>query len=395
MQVDFGTLTAAGALVAFVSALLLIFAWTQYDRGRSALRLGLSHLLAAGAIMLLALSAGHDPTMPLLAQPMFVLAGFLALSAALSFEGKERPVILLVTVTAVMGVLAFMIIAGLPAGWVRIAQLAVIGPLFLFAAAVLWRSTGEKLRARVPLAGIFLLHSLVNIVGLAEAILREALPFGVPSFANWYGMIHVESMVYFIGSTLFLVALLKEQSEIGHKSASLTDPLTGLPNRRAFFYTGDRILERCRRSKSPCSVIAIDFDRFKAVNDTYGHAIGDRVLQIFAALVSQQLRPTDVVGRLGGEEFAVVLPHTHLREAAEIADRLRRAFREAALNVDGREIGATLSGGVAIAFGDEQTVAEVLVRADAALYRAKLNGRDRVESSAENMTIRVVKKAAS
>lgn len=395
MDLDFGTLTAAGALVAFVSALLLIFAATQYDRGGSALRLGVSHLLAAGAIMLLALSAGGNPIMPLLAQPVFILAGFLALSATLSFEGTSRPVDLVIAIAAALGVLASMILAELPTDWIRVVQLAVIGPLYISAAAVLWRSTGEKLRARIPLAGIFLLHGVVNLVGLVEELLHEALPSGVPSFANWYGIIHVESMIYFIGSTLFLVALLKERSEMLHKSASLTDSLTGLPNRRAFFNAGDRVLERCRRSTSPCCVIAVDFDRFKAINDTYGHAIGDRVLQAFGALVRQQLRPTDVIGRLGGEEFAVVLPQMRLREAAEIGDRLRATFSEAAFNIDGREVRATLSGGIAVAFGDEQTVAEVLERADAALYRAKLNGRDRVELYAESGNVRVVKEAAS
>ena len=235
----------------------------------------------------------------------------------------------------------------------------------------------------------------MSLVGLVEGILHEALPYGVPTFGNWYGVIHVESMIYFIGSTLFLVALLKEQSEVVHRNASLTDPLTGLANRRAFFNEGDRLLERCRRSQSPCSVIAVDFDRFKAINDTFGHAIGDRVLELFGALANKQLRPSDVVGRLGGEEFAVVLPRTHLRQAGEIGDRIRVAFSQAAHTVDGAEVGATLSAGVAVAYGDELTIAEVLERADAALYRAKLNGRNRVELDTSGNTIRVVRDAAS
>ncbi|MBN9023215.1 MAG: GGDEF domain-containing protein, partial [Rhizobiales bacterium] len=238
-------------------------------------------------------------------------------------------------------------------------------------------------------------HGTVSFVGFAEGVLQESLPSGVQTFGNWYGVIHLESMIYFIGSALFMVALLKERSEVGYKSASLTDPLTGLLNRRAFFDAGDRLLERCRRSSLPCSVIAIDFDRFKAINDTYGHAIGDRVLQAFAALAPKYLRSRDLVGRLGGEEFAVVLPQTHLREAADVGDRLRTAFRAAAATVENNETRATLSGGVAVALSDDRTLADVLDRADAALYRAKLNGRDRIELDAAANSIRVVRDIAS
>ena len=394
MNLDFITLTMAGGLVAFVSALLLLFASLQFDRGSAALRLGLSHLAAAGAIILLALSAGQDPALPLFAQPAFVVAAFLALSATLSFERKERPVALIAAAGGALVFLVAMIIARADGGLVRLVQLGFVGPLYLSAAAVLWISRAGRLRARLPLAAIFLLHGAVSLIGLAEGILHEAIPRGVPTFGNWYGVIHVESMIYFIGSTLFLVALLKEQSELVHRNASLTDPLTGLANRRAFFNEGDRLLERCRRSKSPCSVVALDLDRFKSINDTFGHSTGDRVLEVFAAVVARQLRPADLVGRLGGEEFGVVLPRTHVREAGEIGDRIRTAFSDAAFSVDGRDVAATLSAGVAVAFGDERTIAEVLERADAALYRAKLNGRDRVELDTLGNTIRVVGRAS-
>ena len=394
MHLDFGTLTVAGGLVAFVSALLLLFAWTQYDRGASALRLGLSHLVAAVAIILLAIAAGQD-TVLVAAQLMFVVAGFLALSAAMSFDGRGRVAALFLSGCAALALLAAMIAVAVPLAWVRVVQLAIVGMLYLSAGGGLWLGRADRLRARVPLAAIFLLHGMVSFVGFTEGVLQESLPSGDPTFGNWYRVSHVESMVYFIGSTLFLVALLKERSEVGYKSASLTDPLTGLLNRRAFFDAGDRLLERCRRNSRPCSVIAIDFDRFKAINDTFGHAIGDRILETFAAVASLHLRPRDVVGRLGGEEFAVILPDTHLREAGEVGDRLRAAFRAAAATVENNEVQATLSGGVAVARSDDRTVADVLDRADAALYRAKLNGRDRIELDAAGNSIRVIRNLAS
>lgn len=378
MTFDFGTLTAAGGLVAFVSGLLLVFAWTQYAGGRAALLLGLSHLFGAGAIMLLALGAKQDPFLPVLAQPVFVLAAFLALSSILAFEKRDRPLPLLLIAGCCFAALVLLTTTGGNAGLVRILQLAIVSTLFLVSVLLLWQGKHERLAARLPLAAILLLHTLMNSIGLAEEVLRESLPMGVPSFSQWYGLIHIESMVYFIGTALFMVALLKERSEARHKNASLTDPLTGLSNRRAFFYACNRMLERCHRTGTPCTVLAIDLDRFKAVNDTFGHAVGDCVLQVFAEVAHKQLRSFDIIGRIGGEEFAVLLPRTHSHEGAEIAQRLKEAFSAAARDVGDHEVHATLSIGVAVVLGGETTMAEALERADVALYHAKLNGRDRV-----------------
>ena len=395
MTLDFGTLSAAGGLVAFVSGLLLVFAWRQYDGGGAALRLSLSHLLGASAIMLLAFGTLEDAALPMLAQPVFVLAAFFALSSILAFEKRDKPLLLLLTASFCFVPLVWLTMTDGYADLVRILQLATSSTLYVVSAWLLWRSSLEKLSAKLPLAAIFLLHGLMNYIGLAETVLRESLPSGVPSFSQWYGLIHIESMVYFIGTALFMVALLKERSEARHKSASRTDPLTGLPNRRAFFDACDRMVEHCRRTGTPCAVLAIDLDRFKAVNDTFGHAVGDRVLQKFANATREQLRPFDVVGRIGGEEFAVLLPRTHSREGAEIARRLKEAFSASAHEVDGHEVRATLSIGVAVVLGVEATVGEALERADAALYRAKLNGRDRVEVDSGIHNIRLTKATGS
>jgi diguanylate cyclase (GGDEF)-like protein len=395
MTFDFGTLTAAGGLVAFVSGLLLVFAWTQYDSGRAALRLSLSHLLGAGGIILLAFGGLQHPFLPMLAQPIFVLAAFLALSSVLAFEKRDRPLPLLLAAGCCFAALVTLTVTGNNADLVRILQLAIASTLFVMSAWLLWRGNHERLAARLPLAAVLLLHGLMNSVGLAEAVLRESLPSGMPSFSQWYGLIHIESMVYFMGTALFMVVLLKERSEARHKTASLTDPLTGLSNRRAFFYLCDRMLERCHRTGAPCTVLVVDLDRFKAVNDTFGHAVGDCVLQVFAAVAHQELRSFDIIGRLGGEEFAVLLPRTHSREGAEIARRLKEAFSTAARTVGDHEVSGTLSIGVAVVLGGETTIGEALERADAALYRAKLNGRDRVEVDAGVHSVRSLKATGS
>ncbi len=324
-----------------------------------------------------------------LAQPAFVLAAFLALFAVLAFDRRRVPLGVWGAAIAAVAVSAVASSTHQDPGQLRILQLSIVPPTFA-AAALMLLLRRDGLQARLPLAALFVLHTIMNAVGLAEAVLQDAIPSGIASFTNWYGAVHVELMVYFIGTTLFVVALLKERSEQGHQAASLTDPLTGLPNRRAFYAACERILPRRQRNSAPMTVLAIDLDRFKGVNDTFGHAVGDQVLMVFAAVAGEHLRPGDIVGRLGGEEFAVLLPETNTSQGYEIADRLRSAFAEAAKSLGGHDIGATFSTGIALIVGAEASISDALEEADAALYRAKLNGRNRIEIAPREQRMRLV-----
>lgn len=162
---------------------------------------------------------------------------------------------------------------------------------------------------------------------------------------------------------------------------SVTDPLTGLSNRRAFDRRWAVEVARARRFAMPLTLLIIDIDHFKDVNDTYGHAVGDRVLMQVGRLIQDGLRTTDVAARFGGEEFAVIAPHTMPQAAVTLAERVRIAVeREAcsALGVSASERAITVSIGVA---GSEQGGSNdetVFERADKALYEAKRNGRNRV-----------------
>jgi diguanylate cyclase (GGDEF)-like protein len=201
-----------------------------------------------------------------------------------------------------------------------------------------------------------------------------------PPLASLFGLIHFETIIFVVGTTLFFVALKRERAELRQRHDAETDVLTNLPNRRAFLAVAERLVERCRRDRKPFSVAVFDLDHFKHVNDTHGHRIGDRTLQVFADVAREALRPGDIISRIGGEEFAAIFPGTDLQSACKGAERVRTGFLEAALVVDGRELAATVSAGVAVA-GHEEPLAELMERADAALYQAKLSGRDRVESS--------------
>jgi len=158
-----------------------------------------------------------------------------------------------------------------------------------------------------------------------------------------------------------------------------TDPLTGLANRRTILEVLDRELARCRRSGGVCSVGMVDLDHFKAVNDTYGHAAGDAVLRQAASTMRATLRPYDLLGRYGGEEFVVVLPGCDAAGARAAAERLRASMAGTTIAVGEVSLRVTCSLGIAVGATEKSWERDrLLSTADAALYRAKEEGRDRV-----------------
>jgi len=245
----------------------------------------------------------------------------------------------------------------------------------------LLRPASQRLTAFKPLAALFAL----NTVAIALA------PFGglgskegsAPQLFSIIGFLNVEAWVFVVGTTMFVIAAMRERKELTSNNAASTDPLTDLPNRRAFFECGERNLQRCTKDEKPCSVVMIDLDKFKSVNDRFGHAAGDNVLIVFAETAMQTLRPGDCVARFGGEEFAAVLPNTDTEQAVAVTERLRKAFEVAGMYVDGQKVGATLSAGVATSFPGS-TLENLIRDADDALYAAKNNGRNRVESQGES-----------
>lgn len=156
-----------------------------------------------------------------------------------------------------------------------------------------------------------------------------------------------------------------------------TDFLTGAANRQHFMETAERLWLRAQRDGAPISILMIDIDHFKRINDTYGHLAGDDVLRAFAAVCCDALRPSDLFGRLGGEEFAAVLPRADLPGAQEAAERLRAAVAALEPQTGGVRARVTVSIGVAQSAGDDR-LDDAIARADAALYVAKQSGRNRV-----------------
>lgn len=157
------------------------------------------------------------------------------------------------------------------------------------------------------------------------------------------------------------------------------DSLTRLLNRGRFLELAAVEIERVKRYQRSLSVIMLDLDHFKDVNDTHGHAAGDHVLQQLAERWQAALRNVDLLGRTGGEEFSVLLPDTDCAAARAVAERLREATMEDPIKFEGRSIDCSVSAGIADLRASDECVDEALRRADAAMYRAKQNGRNRVE----------------
>ena len=173
------------------------------------------------------------------------------------------------------------------------------------------------------------------------------------------------------------LSILKQRDELSRLAT--TDSLTGISNRRALINAGEREFYRQSRYKNPLSVLMIDVDKFKNINDSQGHPVGDKVIRNVAEIMTSSVRTQDIVGRVGGEEFVALLPETDLEGATAIAERLRSTVENSnVLNENGKAVRFTISIGIATTRLEDQSFEQLLGRADKGLYKAKESGRNRV-----------------
>jgi diguanylate cyclase (GGDEF)-like protein len=194
---------------------------------------------------------------------------------------------------------------------------------------------------------------------------------GADSFDE--GALRVAAALSTQGMSAYLNALLFSRVQ----ELATTDELTGQHNRRHFYAIANTLVEVASRGDRDLAAAMVDIDKFKNINDTYGHGVGDEVIRTVAARVRTAIRRTDVLGRYGGEEFAVVLPD-HLGAARSLAERMRAAVADEPIATSAGPIAVTISVGLTQLGFDDTTLDEVLARADHALYRAKEGGRNRV-----------------
>ncbi|MBZ8133522.1 GGDEF domain-containing protein [Afifella sp. IM 167] len=377
MVLDMITMMVMGSFLAMASGTLLIVAQVQYARKFAvSLWIASDFVLAAG-LMSLALGAEHDVVRP----GAYVFLTFHpALIWASTRLGNGQPISLPILFAGPVAVAAAAMLEPATSVGASAITHGMFGCAYLLSAAftTIFRAEEPRLGSRWPLGilcavhGVTLAATLTILNATAEA---GAAPSPLMQIAGEF--LSLETFVFLLGGTIFVAAITRESREQQMKNKAETDGLTGTLNRRAFLEKGERLLERCRVDRAPCSAIVFDLDHFKAVNDTHGHGVGDAVLEIFTEVSRKSLRPNDLFGRIGGEEFAAILPGADLAAGLAMADRLRLGLREAAVMVRGRAVRATLSAGVSTP-GPDETLEDLLRRADEALYEAKAAGRNRV-----------------
>ena len=380
MKLDPQTLIVASDVSGILCGTFLIIAWLHMRRSTALLWWAAANFTyPAGAIVLtVGVVVPSDATLAagLLianAAPALIWGG-----ARVFTSGEIRlPWLLAVGVIAIGSTAAAYTVGGV--AYASVVSFATWIAFLVAAALELWRGRAEKLPARGPLIGLFVVHALIYSGGIHDFLSGTLYDgVGAPPVDSWFGLIYFEGILYAMGSALLMSLLCKEREEQKYITAAHSDPLTGIANRRTLFEQAERLLQRCRKDNVPLSLIVFDLDHFKSINDTSGHAVGDQVLRSFVASVRGLLRPSDLFGRHGGEEFAVVLPDATITAATVVAERIRHAFARTVTNLDGQPVNATVSAGVATA--DPAGTFEMMMNAaDMAMYRAKRLGRNRVE----------------
>jgi diguanylate cyclase (GGDEF)-like protein len=393
MNLDIHTLFLVTVYVETILGLLLLFAWAQNLQIRAVAWWGFAHLMRAGSILLFGTFGEVSQAISIdLANSILFLAFAVTWTGARVFDGR-RPLPLAIVAGAVVWLVASHVpIINQQSEFRFLIASGIITTYTWLTAYEFWRGRAEPLVSRWP--AIFLLFAHGSLF-LLRTPLSNILPWSPSNqvFESvWLSVLSFEALLFTIAIAFILLAMAKERTELRHKTAALVDPLTGIANRRAFLENA-ALLAKADDSKQTVMLLA-DLDHFKSINDRFGHAVGDHVLQVFTQNVNAALGPNDLFGRLGGEEFAIVLTGAGRESGVAIAERIRISFEEAVFDVDGRPVGGTVSVGMAICDGIFD-VAAMLAQADEALYCAKERGRNRVEVASLELIMERAREAMS
>jgi diguanylate cyclase (GGDEF)-like protein len=379
MIVDLPTLMIAASFIAATSGVFLIFAWLQNRESSAMLWWAAANLILATSVPLMAVrDASFGRPSQIVALTLLNISPAMIWAAARSYN-NHRPSRSVIVSGAVLWLMAFALPgfrSSLDAQ--SFFNLSIVA-LYLFAAgAEFWRGRAERVGSRSPLIILLFSHSIVFAISAVQAVIGNLPLASSQPLASWFGFILLEVLVFIVGTAIFVVAIDRERSELRQKTLASVDELTGVASRRTFFDQAERLLSSCQNDNLSYSLTVFDLDHFKDINDTHGHMAGDRVLEAFGDCVRNILRTGDLVGRPGGEEFAVVMPGADNRTAFDIAGRIRVAFSEKNHGLESTHLAPTVSGGVATA-QENSTLDSIYAAADRALYQAKQLGRNRIE----------------
>jgi diguanylate cyclase (GGDEF)-like protein len=379
MSLDTPTLYIIATMIAaMLGAMLLLFG--NQEKIRALKWWGTAYLLGASSVGLWTVTGGTLGEMPSL---VLNAVGFIACgivwNAARVFRGR-KPNLPGLVLGAIAWIAAALTVAPQGSMMRVIIGAGIVTIYAALTATELWTERRRSLQRRWPLIVVPAMHGFVLMLPILLGSLLQ--PYD-PKFASsvWVTGFSVELVLYAIGTVFVIFILVSERAVIAHKTAASTDPLTGMFNRRGFAEASSRLIDREAHAGRPVTALIFDIDHFKTINDRFGHAAGDEVLKLFSIVVINTLRLSDLSGRVGGEEFAALLPCS-LEEGVIAAERVRTAFANSGIVVETGPVDTTVSIGVA--GGPAGTELEVLLAAaDTALYQAKRTGRNRVEAAEE------------
>jgi diguanylate cyclase (GGDEF)-like protein len=382
MHLDVQTLSVATVFVMALLGVLLVFAGTQNRMARAPILWGAAYIGGAAAVGLVtARGAVPDWLSINFANALALVSIGLIWLGVRIFDGRPVRLAPIVALAAL-----WLVACAVPAFRdninLRVMLMAVLSALpAVDAARDVWRGRAEPLMSRLPTALILIAYAAISLARIPVTIVAPLADGHSLLSGAWLALLTFGNLLFTVVLAFLLLNMIKERSELKHKIASMIDPLSGVANRRAFLQGAKQLWEQQSFDFEPLAVLVFDLDHFKDINDRFGHSTGDTVLQIFAASASRVLGETAVFGRIGGEEFAAVLPVDDVDEAVLVADLVRRSFAAEAAAYSRGDLHPSVSVGVVTACDPYRPMRDFLAAADRALYRAKALGRNRVEAA--------------
>jgi diguanylate cyclase (GGDEF)-like protein len=379
MSLDISTLYLVATMVAAMLGAMLLF-FSRQENIPALKWWGTAYLLGACSVALWTLVGNALGEMFSLALNAvgFVACG-MVWNASRVFHGR-KPNLPGLVLGAIAWVAAVMTLAPEASAMRMTIGAGIVAVYATLTATELWSERRRAQQRRWPAFAVPVLHGVVLMLPI---LLGDLLHPHGDIFAGsiWVTVFSVELVLYAVGTVFVIFMLVSERTVTAHKTAASMDPLTGMFNRRGFAEATSRVIEREANAGRPVTVLIFDIDHFKSINDRFGHPAGDEILKLFATVVVNSLRISDLSGRVGGEEFAALLPCS-LEEGVIAAERVREAFERSGIVDETGPVDTTVSIGVA--GGPAGTELEVLLAAaDTALYQAKRGGRNRVEAAEE------------
>ena len=397
--IDLRTLSFVLMLVTALMASVMFVIWKTQKTYPGVGYWTIANLVAAIAFLLIALRGSWPEFISVVAGSTLAVA-----SLAIAYEGNRRFRELApnygvsVGITAANAVVLIFFTYLVPDIFARIAVVSAALVVIAFACFRIFWSAPQPRDHTLP-------YRIVSVTYLAFAAVMAGRVIATYAFSDlaefytpdWIQSVFFMSFIVFAIIWTFNYVILNNerlQTELRGAEAELvklatTDYLTGLANNRAFFEFAEGEMKRSRRHRFPMTLVVFDLDHFKVVNDTYGHAAGDLALKSVADLCRKIIRQNDLVARIGGEEFAMVLTHADLARGRVVAENFRAALEHLEIDHEGVRIPVTASFGVA-ELRPSDSVSSLLGRADENLYRAKSEGRNRIGTEAGTNGLKLI-----